>query len=66
MIEYLFEKVKINSILTKAAIENASSWKIMEHLGCQRLAETCWTKYTFIDEPVECYQYILTKEMYFK
>ena len=66
MIDYLFEKVKINSILTKAAIDNVSSWKIMEHLGCQKLPETCWTKYTFMDEPVECFQYILTKEMYFK
>ena len=66
MIEYLFEKVEIDSILTKAAIDNAASWKIMERLGCQRLPKTCWTKYTFMDEPVECYQYILTKEMYFK
>ena len=38
----------------------------MEYLGCQRLPKTCWTKYTFVDEPVECYQYILTKEMYFR
>ena len=66
MIEYLFEKVKINSIQTKAAIDNIASWKIMEHLGCQRLPKTCWIKYTFVDEPVESYQYILTKEMYFK
>ena len=66
MIEYLFEKVEINSIQTKAAICNIASWKIMEHLGCQRLPKTCWTKYTFMDEPVECYQYILTNEMYFK
>ena len=66
VIEYLFEKVEINSILTKAAVSNIASWKIMEHLGCQRLPETCWTNYTFMDEPVECYQYILTKEMYFK
>ena len=66
MIDYLFEKVKISSILTKSAIDNVASWKIMEHLGCQRLPETCWTEYTFVDEPVECYQYILTKEMYFR
>ena len=66
MIGYLFKKVGINSIRTKAAICNIASWKIMERLGCQRLPKTCWTKYTFMDEPVECYQYILTKEMYFK
>lgn len=65
MIEYLFEKVKINSIQTKAAICNIASWKIMEHLGFQRLPETCWISYTFMDESVECYKYILTKEMYF-
>ena len=50
MIEYLFKKVKINSILTKAAIDNVASWKIMEHLGCRRLPKTCRTKYTFIDD----------------
>ena len=39
MIKYLFEEVKINSIQTKAAVNNIASWKIMEHLGFKRLPE---------------------------
>lgn len=66
MVKYLFAEVKINSIQTKAAVNNIPSWKVMEHLGFKRLPETCWENYTFMNEPVECYKYILTKEMYFK
>ena len=63
VIEYLFEKVKITLIVTKVAMNNIASWKIMEHLGCQRLSETCWTNYIFMDESVECYKYLLSKQM---
>ena len=65
MIDYMFKEVEIDEIRTSAAIINPASWKIMEKLGFKRIPETKWVDYTFMDEPVEDYQYILTKEMYF-
>lgn len=66
MIDYMFRDVGIDKILTGAAVVNPSSWKIMEKLGFKRLDDTVMVQYTYMDELVEVYQYILTKEMYFK
>ena len=64
MIKYMFEEVEIDSIITGAAIQNPASWKIMEGLGFKRTDKTHMVEYTYLDEPVEDYQYVLTKEMY--
>ncbi len=64
MIKYMFEEVEIDSILTGAAIDNPASWKIMEGLGFKRTDKTHMVQYTYLDEPTEDYQYVLTKEMY--
>jgi RimJ/RimL family protein N-acetyltransferase len=66
MIDYMFNECEIDEIITGAAIINPASWKIMEKLGFERLPETRMIDYTFMDEPVEDYQYHLTKEMYFR
>ena len=66
MIDYMFNEVNIRVIRTGAAIVNPASWKIMEKLGFKRLEETKMGQYTFSDDLVECYQYILTKEMYYE
>ena len=66
MIDYLFSECEIEEIKTEAAIQNLASWKIMEKLGFVRLDKTKMVEYTFIDKPVEAYQYYLTKEMFFE
>ena len=38
----------------------------MEKYGFARLDKTKMVEYTYVDEPVEDYQYYLTKEMYFE
>ena len=64
MIDYMFNEVDINEIKTGAAIINPASWKIMENLNFVKTDKTKLVQYTYVDEPVEDYQYILTKEMY--
>ena len=64
MMDYMLNKCEINEIITGAAIQNPASWKIMEKLGFIRLDKTKMVEYTYVDEPVEDYQYYLTKEMY--
>ena len=64
MIDYMFDKVHINEIRTGAAIVNPASWMIMEKLGFIRQDKTKMIQYTFLDEPVEDYSYILTKEQW--
>ena len=66
MMKYMFEECEIDEIKTGAAIINPSSWTIMEKFGFVRLDETKMVEYTFVDEPVEDYQYYLTREMYMK
>ena len=38
----------------------------MEKFGFEKLEETKMIEYTYVDDPVEDYQYYLTKEMYFE
>lgn len=64
MIDYMFTQVDINEIKTGAAIVNPASWKIMEKLGFVRQDKTKMVQYTFLNEPVEDYSYILTKEQW--
>lgn len=66
MIDFMFRECKIDVIRTGAAICNIASWKIMERLGFERQAQTKMIQYTFLDDLVEDYVYILTKERYFE
>ncbi len=56
----------IDEIKTGATIQNPASWKIMERFGFVKLDKTKMVEYTYVDEPVEDYQYYITKEMYFE
>lgn len=64
MIDYMFTECDIKEIITGAAISNEASWRIMERLGFEKLNYTRMVEYTFVDEPVEDYEYVLTKEKY--
>ncbi len=64
MIDYMFRQVGIKEIRTGAAIVNPASWKIMEKLGFVRQDKTKMVQYIFLDEPVEDYSYIITKEQW--
>ena len=64
-LDYMFNEVEINKIITGAAISNIPSWKIMEKIGFKREKETELVYYTYKDEPVEDYKYTITKEEYF-
>ena len=66
MMDYMFNECEIEEIKTGAAIQNPASWMIMEKFGFVRLDKTKMVEYTYVDEPVEDYQYYLTKEMYFE
>jgi len=66
MMDYMFKECDIDEIKTGAAIQNPASWKIMERFGFVRLDKTKMVEYTYVDEPVEDYQYYITKEMYFE
>ena len=64
MMDYMFNECEIDEIRTGAAIQNPASWKIMEKFGFEKQNYTKMVEYTYLDEPVEDYQYRLTKEMY--
>ena len=64
MMNYMFSECEINEIRTGAAIQNPASWMIMKKFGFIRLDNTKMVEYTYVDEPVEDYQYYLTRQMY--
>lgn len=64
MMSYMFDECEIDEIRTGAAIQNPPSWIIMEKFGFVRLDKTKMVEYTYVDEPVEDYQYYLTRQMY--
>lgn len=66
MMDYMFNECEISEIRTGAAIVNPSSWKIMENYGFKKLDKTKMIEYTYVDEPVEDFQYYITREMYLK
>ena len=66
MIDYMFNEVGIDEIRTGAAIINPASWKIMARLGFERTDDTKMVQYTYLDELVEVYQYVLTKKMFYE
>ncbi|MBE6149486.1 MAG: GNAT family N-acetyltransferase [Firmicutes bacterium] len=64
-LDYMFKDVNISEIRTGAAIFNEPSFKIMDKLGFKRLEDTQFVNYTYRDEPVEDYKYVITKDDYF-
>ena len=62
ILRYMFMEVGIKSIKTVAAINNPSSWRLMEKLWFKRLDGTKFVKYTLMKDDVEAYKYELTKE----
>ena len=64
MIDFMFLECEIEQIVTSAAICNPASWKIMEKLGFEKQEGTKLVQYTYLDELVENYFYVLTKERY--
>lgn len=64
MIDFMFLECEIEQIITGAAICNPASWKIMERLGFERQEKTKMVQYTFLEERIENYSYVLTKERY--
>jgi len=62
VLKYMFLEVEIDKIVTESAINNSSSWKLMEYLGFKRQKDTSKIKYTFLDEEEECFNYVLTKK----
>ena len=64
MMDYMFNECDIEEIRTEAATINPASWMIMEGFGFERLNKNKMVEYTYVSEPVEDYQYYLTKEMY--
>ena len=61
-LKYMFSEVWIKSIRTGAAMDNPSSWKLMEKLWFKRLVGTKFVKYTLLDNEVEDYKYELTRD----
>lgn len=66
VLKYMFVEVGIKMIDTTAAINNVSSWKLMEKLGFKRSKKFKYTKYTFIETEEKCFIYKLTKEDFLK
>ena len=66
VLKYMFLEVGISLIETSAAIINQSSWKLMEKLGFKRKETTHFIKYTLLDEEVEVYEYVLSKNDFLK
>lgn len=64
MVDFMFLECEIEKIITGAAICNPASWKIMERLGFERQEHTKMVQYTFLDELVEDYSYVMTREKY--
>lgn len=56
-LKYIFEEVGIEKIITGAAKENLSLWKIMNRLGYIKLPNTKMVQYTFQEEQTEIYTY---------
>lgn len=64
MLDYMFNECEIEAIETSAAIINKPSWSLMEKLGFERKDKTKFNNYTYVDEPVESYEYYLSRDMF--
>ncbi|MFA6619342.1 MAG: hypothetical protein WCT23_09775, partial [Candidatus Neomarinimicrobiota bacterium] len=61
----VYKDAGISAIETSSAICNVASFGLMEKLGfIKRSEETHKQKYTFLEEPIECYSYWITSKEY--
>lgn len=63
ILEFMFEEVEIEQIITSAAIINQGSWGLMEKLGFERTGEKQSTYFDDEDNILECYCYVCNKEL---
>lgn len=65
VLDFMFNEVEITEIRTGAAVLNPASWRLMEKLGFVRRSDALHkTRYTYVNEPVDCYSYGLTDKEY--
>lgn len=64
LLDYMFNEVEIEQIITSAAIINEASWKLMEKLGFARTGESITNYYDDNDNILNAYCYKLTRKMY--
>lgn len=66
VLEYMFNEVDINKIITSTALNNYSSWYLMEKLGFVYTGQNKYVEHTFEDAPSLNKIYELTREQYCK
>ena len=64
IIEFMFNVVEIDSIVTEANVVNCGSWKLMEKLGFERTGESVSNHIDDEGKNLMQYNYLLTKEEY--
>lgn len=64
ILDFMFNEVEINKIITSAAIINPASWKLMEKLGFHRTGEKISTYYDENNNILTCYTYECDKAMF--
>lgn len=64
IIEFMFNVVEIDSIITEANVVNCGSWKLMEKLGFERTGESVSNHIDDEGKNLMQYNYLLTKEKY--
>ena len=64
MVDYMFNECEIDEIIVEIAKDNYPSWNICEKLGFIRKNNISLVKYMFLEEDVEAYNYIISREMY--
>lgn len=64
VIDYMFNDVEIEAIETSSAVCNEASYGLMEKLGFIRRGNAVHKqKYTFVEEPIDCYSYGIIREL---
>ena len=64
ILDFMFNEVEIDKIITSAADINVGSWKIMEKLGFEFTKNKPSTYLDESNKPVECRCYEITREKY--
>lgn len=64
VLEFMFNEVEIEKIITSAAIENPGSWRIMEKLGFERTGVKKSTYYDDNDNILMCYCHSCDKKKF--
>lgn len=64
VLKFMFNEVEIEQIITSAATNNPSSWRLMEKLGFERTGEKQSTYFDDNDNILMCYCYMVDKEKF--